>query len=492
MRIALAVLALSFAVAAPADAQSPGVNGNLVFERAGGLWAVGTEALVNVAQPTRLVAAGRDPAWSARASGLAYSSGQGSSRDIWSIGVPVSGKPRRLTREPGADSSPTWSPGGGWIAFTSRRYGSSDVWVMHADGTVPRVTAGEPDVVERQPAWSPDGDWIAFASNREGSFAIWIMRPNGTDARQLAAVGGYAADPTWSPDSQRIAFAAGNARSTHIVSVDVATGTDVQTITPPGSGDRSPAWSPDGLQILFTHRNQGLWVAGATGAGGARAALTAEAGTPTRVQAGRNADWGLLPRPSTPRPGDSVTVAPTDDIMVKVPGSEELVPLDRKAQLPVDTRIETGDAAVDVVAAAPTGPNTSARLKGRFTYTQDPVDLTNELKLSAGGCATDGRAAASKAIYDNGYVSTKAKGPWKQSGPHSNGTSRRTAWYMKVTCDKEITVVVEGDVDVRDDDFAFPILVSAGQCYVHPSPDGRPLAGTCGANLEAVTPPPAP
>jgi dipeptidyl aminopeptidase/acylaminoacyl peptidase len=484
MRIAVAALALALAVAAPAQAQSPGVNGNLVYEHAGGLWTVGTDALVNVAKPTLLVA-GRDPAWSARASRLAYSSGRGRSRDLYSIAVPVDGKARRLTREAGADTSPTWSPGGGWIAFTSRRYGNSDVWVMHADGTVPRVTAGGPDV-ERQPAWSPDGDWIAFASNRGGSYAIWIMRPNGADARQLAAVGTYGANPTWSPDSKRIAFAAGNARSPHIVSVDVATGADVQTITPSGSGDRAPAWSPDGRQILFTRRNQNLWVADA---GGARAAIAADPGTPTRVQSGRNADWGLLPRPSTPLAGDSVTAAPTDDIEVQVPGSEELVPLDRNAQLPVDTRIETGDAAVDLVAAGPAGSNTSARLKGRFTYTQDPNTLTNELKLSASGCTTGDRAAASKAIYDNGYVSTKAKGPWKQSGPHSNGSSRRTAWYMKVTCDKEITVVVEGDVDVRDDDFAFPILVSAGQCYVHPSPDGRPLAGTCGANLEAVTPP---
>ncbi|HEY6891458.1 MAG TPA: hypothetical protein VI300_26870, partial [Solirubrobacter sp.] len=478
------------AAAAPAQAQSPGVNGNLVYEHAGGLWAVGTDALVNVPQPTKLVAAGRDPAWSARASGLAYSAGTGRSRDIYSIGVPVTGKPRRLTREPGADSSPTWSPGGGWIAFTSRRYGSSDVWVMHADGTVPRVIAGEPGVVERQPAWSPDGDWIAFASNREGSFAIWVMRPNGTDARMLATAGTYAADPTWSPDGKRVAFAAGNARASHIVSVDAATGTDLQTITPSGSGDRGPAWSPDGLQILFTRRNQSLWVADAQGPTGARAALTAAAGTPTRVQSGRNADWGLLPRPSTPQAGESVKAAPTGDIKVKVPGSEELVPLDRKAQLPVDTRIETGDAAVDLVAAAPTGPNTSARIKGRFTYTQNPDDLTNDVQLRATDCPAKGQASASRVAYDSAYVATKAAGRWRQSGQHSNGTSRRTEWYMKVTCDREITVVVEGDVDVRDDDFPFTILVSAGQCYVHPSPDGRPLAGTCGANLDAVTPPP--
>ncbi|MDA0159799.1 hypothetical protein OM076_05965 [Solirubrobacter ginsenosidimutans] len=486
MRTALAVLALTLAVAAPAHGQSPGVNGNLVYEHAGGLWTVGTDALVNVPQPTRLAASGRDPAWSARASRIAYSSGNGHSRDIWSIGAPVAGTPRRLTRAPGADSSPTWSPGGGWIAFTSRRYGSSDVWVMHADGTVARVIAGEPDVVERQPAWSPDGKWIAFASNKEGSYAIWIMAPNGTDPRLLAAVGSYAADPTWSPDGKRIAFAAGTASSTHIVSVDLATGADVRTITPPGAGDRGPAWSPDGLQILYTHRNRALWVADAEGTAGARAALTAEAGVPTRVKAGRNADWGLLPRPSAPQPGDSVTAAPTGDIKVKVPGSDELIALDRKAQLPVDTRIETGDAEVDLIAAAPAGPNTSARLKGRFTFTQHPGDLTNELQLAATGCPTDGRAAASRAIYDNASISTKAPGRWKQSGSHTNGTSRRTAWYMKVTCDKEITVVVEGDVDVRDDDFPFTILVSAGQCYVHPSPDGRPLAGTCGANRDAL------
>src|SRR3954452_16640167 len=89
MRIALAALALALAVAAPAHAQSPGVNGNLVYEHAGGLWTVGTAALVTVPEPTRLVAGGRDPSWSARASRLAYSSGSGRSRDLYSIGVPV-------------------------------------------------------------------------------------------------------------------------------------------------------------------------------------------------------------------------------------------------------------------------------------------------------------------------------------------------------------------------------------------------------------------
>jgi hypothetical protein len=60
---------------------------------------------------------------------------------------------------------------------------------------------------------------------------------------------------------------------------------------------------------------------------------------------------------------------------------------------------------------------------------------------------------------------------------------------MKVTCDKEITVVLEGIVDVEDSDFPFPIAVAAGHCYVHPSLDGRPLTGNCDASPGALTQP---
>jgi TolB protein len=121
-----AVAATVAAVALPAGATPPGINGKLVFER-----------------PTR------------------------DGADLYTVGADGSDV-TRLTRLRGVEHDSSWSPDGSKVAFTRARNpetGPFEIWVVNADGSgLARVTRHRGFTFG--PAWSPDGHRIVYSKER--------------------------------------------------------------------------------------------------------------------------------------------------------------------------------------------------------------------------------------------------------------------------------------------------------------------------------------
>lgn len=480
--------ALACTAAAPAEAVAPPVNGRVVFESGGALFA-GDIALApgsttpDVPPLNTGVSPAREPAWSPSATKIAFSSRRTAHADLWSVDVAGS-RPQQLTTDPAADTAPAWSPDGGSIAFTSRRAGTSDVWVMGADGTAQQPLVAGP-AVERQAAWSPLGVQrrIAFASNRSGVFAIWLVDVDGSNARLLSSVAAYEAGPTWSPDGRYIAFAAGQRGATRIVAVDSATGELAANVSN-GPNDRDPAWSPDGRRIVYSDATNKLVVADVPQLAPGGAATSAAPAGPTLQAFGVDPDWAPAAPPAPDAVIGEAAVTPSDAaVKVQVPSANALSTLGRASQLPTGTVIDTSRGG-SVEIAAPVNPQTTEATTaavasgGRFTYTQDVQSGTVDNVLTvrgATGCAST-RAARRRRRPTRGRVRVRVKkrgrrrGHWSAKGPHVVTSAHATEWVTTTRCGRDVVRVISGDVHVTDRDTGESLDLRKGQCYVAPGP----------------------
>jgi Tol biopolymer transport system component len=93
----------------------------------------------------------------ASASGVFYSSVDGTGLGIWRVDAP-GGRPRRLTQQEAA--SPSAPADGRFVVFEAVHEGRYRIWRMEADGSDARViTRGEDDI---RPRVSPDGRWVYY------------------------------------------------------------------------------------------------------------------------------------------------------------------------------------------------------------------------------------------------------------------------------------------------------------------------------------------
>jgi Tol biopolymer transport system component len=276
--VAGSVLAVSLltlvGTAGPAEAVFPGTNGRIGF---GGNMTSGpgvdnpqgdTEIFTmnpdgtGLEQLTHNSAYDYDPAWSANAKRITFSSNRATTlqepnnTEVYVMRADGTGQ-RRLTDTPGDNWNPTWSPSGGRIAFQSNRNVSAEntinteIYSVKADGTGQRRLTKN-TASDLMPDWSPDGKKIAFYSTRRNQESdIFVMNANdGSSSRRVVSTAGYDYDPDWSPAGTRIVF--GNEfRDIYTVRPN---GTGLKNLTNTSDSDErssEPSWSPNGKKITF-------------------------------------------------------------------------------------------------------------------------------------------------------------------------------------------------------------------------------------------------
>ena len=209
------------ATAAPAEAAA---GSQLLFLRAGALWA----HALNGGAERKIAADVREFALSSDGATLALVLGR-EQTDIYLASLTVPGAPRQLTNDPRSES------GLGWSLYGALVFASS----------------GAPlPALRDEVSWGP---WCAQSEVR-------IIEEETPNARLIAP----GCDPAFSPDGKRIAFATPPQQSTatdvrynsiRLVNAAGKNGWDFAKATGEDAGQvvHGPSWSPDGAQVSY-HR----------------------------------------------------------------------------------------------------------------------------------------------------------------------------------------------------------------------------------------------
>jgi Tol biopolymer transport system component len=210
-----ALIGCLVALASPASAAFPGLNGKIAFTS--------------------------DPS--------------GSDLEVYSMNFDGSG-PSDLTNDPNSDASPSWSPDGTRIVFSTDRDVNDEIYVMAADGSglTDLTNNAASDTV---PAWSGDSTKIAFTRD-DGSFnlEIWTMNSDGTGQTKITNNPALDTAAAWSPDSQKIAFVSTRDGNSEIYTMN-PNGSGLANLSQNAATDSGPDWSPDGSKIAFSSRRDG-------------------------------------------------------------------------------------------------------------------------------------------------------------------------------------------------------------------------------------------
>jgi hypothetical protein len=160
----------------------------------------------------------------------------------------------------------------------------------------------------------------------------------------------------------------------------------------------------------------------------------------------------------------------TGSIRVRVPGSDEFVPLDTVRQVPVGTTFDTRQGRLNVEAASDLTGGTAEGwfYEGVFKVQQTGGDNpTTVLKLG-------GRLQCGAGASDAARISARrkrrlwgvSKGRFRTRGRFSSATVSGTKWLTKDTCAGTRTRVVRGRVRVRDFERNRTVVVRRGDSYL--------------------------
>ena len=187
-------------------------TGDLLFERRGGIWAVGFDAkrLEVVGTPVPVVESVRtvfgQPVFStARDGSLAYLAGDAGAAAsmFW---IDRAGKSTRALEAQREFQSPRLSPDGKSVVVSVSDGSRLDLWSYEFErGTRLRLTTTGRN---RRTVWSPDGKRIAFYSTLQdgGDQDLFVMPSTGGEPTRLLARPGPQYPDTWSPDGRFIVF----------------------------------------------------------------------------------------------------------------------------------------------------------------------------------------------------------------------------------------------------------------------------------------------
>ena len=184
-----------------------------------------------------------------------------------------------------------------------------------------------------------------------------------------------------------------------------------------------------------------------------------------------------------PTPGQDVNATPiAGDVLVKVAGTPQFVPLSVPSLVPVGSQLDATKGRVELTAARAGGiTDTSQFYDGTFQVTQPTPTAIAELRLVLGDfsvcslpsfTATDKNKRRVRRLWGSG------KGKFRTRGRYSSATVRGTVWKTEDRCDGTLTQVQEGSVTVRDIGRKKDVVVRAGKSYLaEPLPAGVASAG---------------
>ena len=184
-----------------------------------------------------------------------------------------------------------------------------------------------------------------------------------------------------------------------------------------------------------------------------------------------------------PTPGQDVNATPiAGDVLVKVAGTPQFVPLSVPSLVPVGSQLDATKGRVELTAARAGGiTDTSQFYDGTFQVTQPTPTAIAELRLVLGDfsvCSLPSFTAADKNKRRVRRLWGSGKGKFRTRGRYSSATVRGTVWKTEDRCDGTLTQVQEGSVTVRDIGRKKDIVVRAGKSYLaEPLPAGVASAG---------------
>jgi Tol biopolymer transport system component len=337
--------------AAPVVNPDVGIDGTLVYAKAGNLWIqTGT-------QTTKLTKTGRDsqPAWSEDGAWIYFIETRKTKARFPRLGKPLLYDLRYpiLTRirpdgsdrqailsglfKAGPSNQYAWSyfirdpavaPNGRTVAVVSDGPDPTKSDVVLALVNVSRkrlVPQGLPESApygHQDPAWKPDGSVLLYVRNARdgprGAPAIWRYDPV-TKKNSRLSQPGYT-EPQYSPNGRYLVATKTSTLGTDIVILDARNANELLRVTSDGQS-WGGAWSPDGTQIAFLQLvGSTTDIQVATITRGTNADLTVDTIKPLTEFSGldagsRPAWWGPRPTPtptSTPSgpPAPSVSAAP--------------------------------------------------------------------------------------------------------------------------------------------------------------------------------------
>jgi uncharacterized repeat protein (TIGR01451 family) len=184
------------------------------------------------------------------------------------------------------------------------------------------------------------------------------------------------------------------------------------------------------------------------------------------------------PPPLPPPPPGLVNATPTGVVLVKLPGSNQFVPLTDPMALPLGTEINVVNGQINIL----TSDGSNAVFFGGVFVLGQGLDTSNasatrrvtELRLSRGNFAvcTAKRttAARPKPKRPVRRLWGRGKGSFRTRGRYSATTVRGTYWLTEDRCDGTLTRVREGRVQVLDIRLRKRITLVAGQSYLAKAP----------------------
>jgi hypothetical protein len=193
------------------------------------------------------------------------------------------------------------------------------------------------------------------------------------------------------------------------------------------------------------------------------------------VDAGKTVTAFALPPPT---PAQNVNAVPVQgDVLVKVAGSDQFVPLAAPRQVPVGSQFDATRGRVELTAARVGGiTDTSVFYEGAFELSQQTPSAIAELRLLLGDfsvCSLPSFQAVNKNRRPVRRLWGSGRGKYRTRGRYSSATVRGTVWKTEDRCDGTLTQVREGSVTVRDFGRQKNIVVRAGRSYLaEPLPRG--------------------
>lgn len=243
---AAAALALGGAVAGPAVAAFPGLNGKIAFDRNGQV-VVKDPGDLTGGTPLTAGSTNTDPAWSPDGLKIAFTSDRTGTVQVWTMNADGSNQ-TQLTSDSGDKAAPAWSPDGTRIAYGVANGTDNDVVVRTLAGGQVTVAGGPQD--QDLPVFTADGSRVIFNDDSVGGLSIV-----GATGAGRAPFLSDAEQPDVSPDGSRIVVTRFDITRLRVVNADGSGGTPLLETQPV----RRPVWSPDGTKVIY-HRFVGSGV----------------------------------------------------------------------------------------------------------------------------------------------------------------------------------------------------------------------------------------